>query len=107
MIYTVDVDAKPTVAFEAKNLREANELIKEEWFLNDLRSRKSDGHPLWDGTAPLRIRIADEAASKHYQEAAGEGIDAIDGLVMAFLVTLDAADEPTSIDPRAPPPGER
>jgi hypothetical protein len=45
-------------------MREAQELCHEQWLKDDLAEAKSDGAPLWDGTAKLRARIArpDESA---------------------------------------------
>ena len=71
-IFTVDVGGIPTVAFAAKNAREAQELGKEGWFLDDLRELRSEERPLWDGKAPLRIRIATQGEIDRYDEAAGE-----------------------------------
>jgi hypothetical protein len=46
-------------------LREAQELCHEQWLKDDLAEAKSDGAPLWDGKAKLRVRMArlDESAS--------------------------------------------
>ena len=46
-------------------LREAPELCHEQWLMDDLAEAKSDGAPLWDGKAKLRVRMArlDESAS--------------------------------------------
>jgi hypothetical protein len=42
-IFALDVDGKPTTAFEANNLREARELCKEKWLRDDLRALRSNG----------------------------------------------------------------
>jgi hypothetical protein len=46
LIFTIEVDGKPTVAFEARQLREAAELCQEEWLLADLGTLSSNGVPL-------------------------------------------------------------
>ena len=60
-LFTVEIDGNPIVSFEAINYREANELLKEEWFREDLCELRSGGEPLWDGKANLRSRPANEA----------------------------------------------
>jgi hypothetical protein len=42
-IFALDVDAKPTLTFEARNTREAQQLCKEPWLRADLNSLKSNG----------------------------------------------------------------
>jgi len=90
-IFTVDIDGKPTVSFEVLSAREANELVKEHWFRDDLRALKSDGLPLWDGVASLRSRPADEHETERYQGIAAAADDAAGDILLAFLVTLDGA----------------
>ena len=57
-IFTIEIGGKPTLAFEAKNLREAHELCHEQWLKIDLAEAICDGVPLWDGKAKLRARMA-------------------------------------------------
>ena len=88
-VYTVEIDGKPTVSFEAKSTREANELVKEAWFKEDLLLLTSEGQPLWDGAAPLRARAASEAESERYRGFAAEAEETTGDILLAFLVTLD------------------
>jgi|EndMetStandDraft_5_1072996.scaffolds.fasta_scaffold1334820_2 hypothetical protein len=90
-VFTLDVDGKPTLSFEAMSAREANELIREQWFRSDLRALTSDGSPLWDGTAPLRSRPAGPDEAERYQDLAAEAADSAGDILLAFLVTLDGA----------------
>ena len=88
-IFTVDVDEKPIVSFEAKNLREAHELVRETWFRDDLMLLVSGGELLWDGEAPLRARFATEPEIERYRGIAAEAEDTKGDIVLAFLVPLD------------------
>jgi hypothetical protein len=88
-IFTLDVAGRPTVSFEAISTREANELLKEHWFRDDLQLLTSDGAPLWDGVAQLRSRPANEQETERYQGIAAEADDAAGDILLAFLVTLD------------------
>ena len=88
LIFTIDVDGRPTVSFEARQLREASELCKEEWFRSDLNALTSNGEPVCRIGAKLKARIANEAERVKYREAAQE-VGASDGIVMVYLVELD------------------
>jgi hypothetical protein len=57
-VFTIEIGGTATLAFEARNLREAHELCREEWLKQDLSELKTDGASLWDGKAKLRARIA-------------------------------------------------
>ena len=45
-IWTLEVDGKPTLAFEAKKYREANELCHEDWLRVELGLQKFNSVPL-------------------------------------------------------------
>ena len=48
-IFTIEIGGTPTLTFEAQNLREAQELCREQWLKDDLAEAKSNHVPLWDG----------------------------------------------------------
>ena len=87
-IFTIETGGTPTLVFQAKNLREAHELCREQWLRVDLAEAKSYGVPLWDGKATLRTRMAlpDEIAL--FAEAKNNGRPS-DGLMLVYLVELD------------------
>jgi hypothetical protein len=87
-VYTVEIGGTPIVSFEARNNREAQELAKEGWFLEDLKNLAAKGQPLWDGKAPVRARLASDDEAKRYRDIAAEAEETGD-IVLAFLVTLD------------------
>ena len=89
IIATVEIDGRPTVAFEARNSKEASRLLKEHWFLEDLQELKTDGSPLWDGKARLRSRAASADEIEKYEAMAAEADDNTGDIVLAFLVPLD------------------
>jgi len=90
-IFTLDIDGKPTLSFEAKNLREAHEICHEKWLREDMARLKSRGIPLWDGKVRLRARYASEAEATAYREAARDAVQSSDEILLAFLVDLDGA----------------
>jgi len=90
-IFTLDIDRKPTLSFEAKNLREAHEICHEEWLREDVARLKSHDIPLWDGKVRLRARYASETEAAAYREAARDAVQTSDEILLAFLVELDGA----------------
>lgn len=88
-VFAMDVDGKPTFAFEAKNFREAFELCKEDWVRDDLTTITSNGLPLCSSTAKLTVRRADEAEIAIYRNASVQA--QTEDLVLAYLVDLDRA----------------
>jgi hypothetical protein len=89
-VFAMEIDGKPIVAFEAKNLREASELCKEEWLRADLIELTSDGVPLCTPTAMLKVRRADEVETQIYRDAELQA-QSKDDLLLAYLVDLDGA----------------
>jgi len=99
LIFTIEVDGKPAVAFEARQLREASELSKEAWFRADLNAVNSNGVPLCGIGSKLRARIANEPEREIYR-AAAEVTEAADDILLVYLVELDGigTEDDTSID---------
>ena len=87
-VFTIEIGRTPTVTFEAKSLREANEICNAPWLREDFTSTHSNGAPLWDGKAPLRARMgyADEIAT--FGDAS-KGAKPSDGMLLVYLVELD------------------
>ena len=88
-IFTLGIGGRPILTFEAKNLREARELCREQWLREDVARLRSNGIPLWDGSAALRSRTSSEAECEVYREAAKSVEAGADGLLLAYLVELD------------------
>lgn len=42
-VFTLEVDGRPTLSFEASRVREAQEICKESWLRNDLTALRSSG----------------------------------------------------------------
>ena len=75
-VFTIEIGGTPTVTFEAKSLREANEICNAPWLREDFASAHFNGAPLWDGKAPLRARMgyADEIATFLRKTAASNAV---------------------------------
>ena len=104
-IFTIEIGDTPTLMFEAQNMREAQELCREQWLKDDLAVAKSHSIPLWDGKAKLRARIALPDESALFTEAKNNGQPS-DGLMLVYLVKLDGGEtDEQPVDPGAFPPG--
>jgi hypothetical protein len=88
--FTLEVDGRPTLAFEARNQAEARELCKEHWLRSDLCSQMSNGIPLCDAVSKLSARLATPEEAKLFGEAAKAAANPSDEVVLAYLVDLDS-----------------
>ena len=88
-IFALEVDGKPTLAFEARTVRQAQELCKESWLHDDLVSLSSDGDPLCAAQSKLSVRPATAAEAAIFRQAS-ETVKPSDELLMAYLIELDA-----------------
>jgi hypothetical protein len=91
LVFTIEVDGKPTVTFEARQLREAAELCQEDWLRADLNTLSSNGVPLCGIGSKLRARMANELERTVYQKAAQQ-VAPTDDVLLAYLVELDGSD---------------
>jgi hypothetical protein len=88
LVFTIDIDGKPTIAFEARQLRDASELCNEEWLRADLNTLSSNDVPLCGIGSKMRARIASESERAVYLEAA-QGAKPSDDIFLVYLVELD------------------
>jgi hypothetical protein len=97
-VFTIEIGGTPTVTFEAKSLREANEICNAPWLCEDFTSTHSNGAPLWDGKVPLRARMgyADEIATF---DDASKDAQPSDGMLLVYLVELDDNDTADNSEP--------
>lgn len=98
LTFTIEVDGKPAVAFEARKVREAAELSKEAWFRADLNAVNSNGVPVCGIGSKLRARIATEPEREIYR-AAAEVTEASDDILLVYLIELDGIGTQGSISP--------
>jgi hypothetical protein len=87
-IFTIDVDGKPTVAFEAQRFREAAELCAEQWLRDDLSALTSGGVPLYRVGSKLRARKSNETEMEIYREAV-RAPETVDDILLAYLIEVD------------------
>lgn len=99
-MYTLEI-AGQAIAVTNADEDQALELFLSECFKDDLKSFKSEGRPLWDGSAALTTRPASEDEIDAFQEALDEEDEEdyddeefgdID-VDVVFLVSIDEIDD--------------
>jgi len=86
-IWTLEIDDKPTLAFEARKYREADEICHQEWLRVELGQQKINDVPLCRADSDLRIRLARPDEMVLYRQAAEADKSSNDKLV--YLIELD------------------
>jgi hypothetical protein len=95
---TLDIAGKAAAVTNADG-EQARELFLSESFKQDLTSFKSEGRPLWDGSAALTVRPASEDEIDAFNEALDEEDDEDDeddddlDIDVVFLVSIDEIDD--------------
>jgi hypothetical protein len=87
-VFTLEVDDRPILTFEASAIREAQSIYKESWLRKDLGSLKSSGAPLLTGNAKLSVRAATPEEAIMFARGA-EAAKSSDDMVLVYLVELD------------------
>ncbi|MGF6312059.1 hypothetical protein ABIB82_006090 [Bradyrhizobium sp. i1.8.4] len=100
-VFTIEIDGKPTLTFEAKSLREASEICNAPWLREDFVSAHSNGSPLWDGKAELRARMGYEDEIATFSEASKDAQPS-DGMLLVYLVELDDNDGAENSESNSP-----
>lgn len=90
-IFTIEVDGKPTLAFEAKRYSEAEAICGDEGLLARLRLLKSGGVPICGDNALLKVRLARPDEAAYYRQAAEASQS--DDLLLVYLVELDGPED--------------
>jgi hypothetical protein len=88
-VFTLEVDGRPTLAFEARRTSEAQEICKESWLRGDLIVLSSGGVPLCSDRSKFTVRLATADETVAYEQAATVAKPS-DDLVLAYLIELDA-----------------
>jgi hypothetical protein len=91
-MFTLEIAGCPIAVTDADE-KQAQELFESQEFKDDLRSLESEGRPLWDGSALLKIHPASDDEIDAFETAFSADDEADeDGLNVMFLVPLDTTD---------------
>ena len=90
--FVLETCGRALLAFMAGGLEQARRLCAEDWFVEELASYRSCGHPIWDGAAELKVRRANPREAAEIQIAlTGElARREYQGYVFVFFVPVDA-----------------
>jgi len=87
-VFTLEIDGRAILTFEASRLREAQQLCKEPWLRRDLTSLTSNGVSLLNANAKLSVRLATLAETDVFRQAVA-ATEQSDDMMLAYLVELD------------------
>ena len=90
-VFTLMVDDKPTLAFEASGTREAQQFCRESWLLNDLSTLTSAGARVRTAKSTLSVRLASPDEATIFALVANMKTSSDGDMVLAYLVELDDA----------------
>jgi hypothetical protein len=91
-IFTIEVDGKPTLAFEAKRYSEAEAICGDEGLRAKLSLLKSSDVPIRSENAVLDVRLAHPDEAALYRQAVGAS-KSTDDLMLVYLVELDPQED--------------
>jgi hypothetical protein len=100
MMFTLEIAGR-AIAITDADEAQARELFDSQDFKDDLQALESDGRPIWDGAALLKVRPASEDEIDAFDEAMDEededddfdDEDDEEGVNVLFLVPVDAEDD--------------
>ena len=87
-IFTVEINGTPTVALQAERHKDEESLCKQDRFRTDLSTLTSNGSPLWDVSAIMKVRLATPAEAVLYRLAT-QSTEPSDDINVVYLVDLD------------------
>jgi hypothetical protein len=90
VVFVLEINNRPVLAFEAVSGRDAKTLIHEAWLHDDLKRLRSNGEPLWDGKAKLRVGVAIGQQVKEVSSLLRAEINP-SGLAIVDLIPLDGS----------------
>ena len=91
-VFTLEVDGRPTLAFEASGTREAQQLCQELWLHNDLSILTSGGVRLRTAKSKLSVRLAFPDEATVFALVANK-MKPSEDMVLAYLVDLDGQED--------------
>lgn len=87
-VFVLDIDCRPTLAFEASCLAEAQGICRDVDLRTDLMALTSDGAPVCAANSAFVPRLAAQEETAAFKHAVGRA-PASEGPIMAFLIKID------------------
>ena len=88
-VFTLEVDGRPILTFEAGGLRDARQICKEGWLHDDLAELKSGGVPLYTAQSKLSVRPATAEEETVYSAQTGNVREPSDDMIIGYLIELE------------------
>ena len=93
IVYVAEIKGRGIAAFQADNGSDAEQIVRDRLFRDDLTALISDGLPLWDGVADIRVRQARPDEEARWRASRAKAIrhgdtEGEEEAWFAFLVTL-------------------
>ena len=88
-VFTLEVDGRPMLAFEAANSQEAQTICKETWLREDLSVLKSGGVPLYTAQSKLSVRPATAEEGVIFFGQIADGQEPSDDMRIGYLTEFD------------------
>jgi hypothetical protein len=87
----LEIDGRRVLALSSSSIERARALCSEAWFVEEISCYRCGGHPIWNGGAELRVRLADahEAMTLESARMRERARGDYAGYVFAFFVPLD------------------
>ena len=88
-VFTLEVDGRPILAFEAANSQEAQTICKEKWLRDDLSVLRSGGVPLYTAQSKLSVRPATDEERVFFFGQIAAGQEPSDDMGIGYLTEFD------------------
>ena len=87
-LFTIEINGTPTVTLQAKRHKDVESLCEQDRLRTDLSTLTSNGSPLWDAGAIMKVRLATPAEAVLYRQAT-QSAEPSDDINVVYLVDLD------------------
>ena len=97
-MFTLEIGGRPVAVLNLPAIADAEELLGDQEFRDDLTALQSEGRPLWDGQAAMSLREATADERAEFENSAADEEDDEDGGFVMFLVDVTDPNAPNSPD---------
>ena len=92
-MFTLEIGGRPVAVLNLPTVADAEELLGDKEFRNDLTALQYEGWPLWDGQAAMSLREATGDERGEFESSAADEDDE-DGSFVMFLMDVTDSDAP-------------
>ena len=92
-VFTLEVDGRPILAFEAGGHRDAQQICKEPWLHDDLTELKSGGVPFYTAQSKLSVRPATAQEETIFLNQAAKARKPSEDMVIGYFIEPDSIED--------------